>query len=171
MNNTTNYASLLAPLFKQLRLEAPAEITGQGCVLTVEPGIPVYIIPDWQEHILLVSHRRLPELGDEEERELLWTLMDDSVFSELPPVQLSAVAEERMLIIWTHYPLVKADNVQALTELFTRFIRRADGVLYRVERYEQANQGRTQSYHTDKLNVMKSAELLFNQRLAAQKNV
>lgn len=128
-----NFEKIVASLLESLKIEAPQISDGQFFV-ELSDGLKVNIICNWENNVIMVAN-----VGGTKDNspQLLWHLLEENLFCELPHIQISASAEDKKIILWTQERLSQLDS-RSLNALFERFMRRVKEVSVILAGQEQS---------------------------------
>lgn len=121
----SNFEHVVKPLLKFMKVELKSELKDNHCLLELDSGMQVNLYGNWHESLIIVAN--LGELKSAEQKTLLWNLLEENLFFELPHIQISAAAEEKKIIVWTQERLSQLDSSSTI-KLFQRFVERAEEV-------------------------------------------
>lgn len=117
----STFEKIIAPLLSELNLDTSA-VKDEHCFIELSNDLRVNIICNWMDSVIFVTNLGVPK--NTSSQTLLWALLENNLFCELPQVQISAAANEKKIIIWVQERLSQLD-AKSLSDLFDRLMRKA----------------------------------------------
>lgn len=114
--SVTRFQTTLQPLLKHLNVDSSQLTQGNSYQITLE-NMTINLVSVTAEWLLIAVNLGAPLEG----KEVAWQLLELNLFGEAnPPLQISAVAENRNVMLWTQERLAYLE-ASALISLFERF--------------------------------------------------